>query len=170
MGGRVLSVSTWCGALLLSAPAATQVGSLWTPAEMLRMADVAVIADCGATRDGGHLEGRPGVRDAFPTIERETIFVVREVLKATEQDAVHVNVSIRLRHYGPDLERWRKAHPPAPGEPPPAVLGVGEPLRLEQGLRYILFLRRAARAAYEPLSGHTWPARSVHRFVPGDRP
>jgi hypothetical protein len=155
------------GVLLASAPQAdAQVGYLWTYDELLRKADLVVIAQCRSTRDTGNQLSHPGLT-LVPVVEMQTTFVVDAVVQSGDPNPVSVGSDLRLRHYRHDLERWRKEHPPDPGGLPRGLLNTGSTLVLEEKRSYLLFLIKSADGLYEPLSGHTFPTDSVYRLDNG---
>jgi hypothetical protein len=145
------------GAMLaaLPSPSDAQVGYLWTHAELLEKADVAVIAECVKTADTGRVRPHPGLTPALPVRELETTFRVSAILKGSFELGIGTDLLLRHYRYTADAERG-------------GLLNAGSWLSLKDGSSYLLFLRRNGDDSYEPLSGHTFPDDSVYRLDKAD--
>jgi len=87
---------------------------------------------------------------------------VQAVVKNAARRPLTISKELRLRHYSVDIDRWRDAHPPKPGEPPPGLVNTGSALHGRENRSYLLFLSSRSDGLYEPLSGHTFPTDSVY--------
>ena len=142
---------------------APQIGYLWSFDELTAKADLVVIAEHVGTADTGRRREHPDLRPAMPVAELESTFDVMTVFKPDVGATSGAIREVRLKHFRPDLEEWRRRKPPQPGFPPPGFVNTGLVLDFAgQRSPYLLFLRRGEAGSYEPVSGHTFPTDSVY--------
>ena len=67
---------------------------------------------------------------------------------------------VQLRHHRYDIEEWMRESGVAPGEPW-GYANAGTVLSPQLGGTYLLFLESVGDGEYVPLSGQTFPTRSV---------
>jgi hypothetical protein len=152
-------------------PAHAQIGYLWQFDELLAKADLVVIAEHVETNEAGRLTDHPALKPAtpadrqspLPAVQLTSDFTVLGVVKPEAPAAPSAGARIRLTHYRIDWDEWRRLNPPEPGMPPPGLVNTGSVLDFSRNPGpFLLFLTRGEDGGYEPLSGHTFPTRSVY--------
>ena len=141
--------------VLTSTFAYAQARHLWTFEELTSKADCVLIGEVVDTLEKGRTT-HPELKPAYPAVEFDTTLTVQTVLKPCEGSAV--GVTIHLKHYALDFAQISQD-----------VTSLGSLLSFSTRNTYLLFLKRTT-AAYEPVSGHTWPTMSVYQLVtPSER-
>lgn len=141
----------------LPGAARAQAGYLWTIEELRTRAELIVVAQWVATEDTGRQVDHPDLKPAMPMVEMRAEFKILTVLKKDPPPLSSASGDVlRLKHYRFDQERWQRDHPGVGLVNRGSVLQFGN----DRG-PYLLFLKRARDAEYEPVSGQTFPTDSV---------
>ena len=141
--------------------ASFQIGYLWTFEELTSKADLVVIAEPVRTEETGNRTEHPNVKPGLPVLELLTTLRVMAVLKADPRPGASGFAEVRLKHYQIDNDEWLRRNRSQASDSPGGLVNAAS---------YLLFLTRGAADSYEPLSGHTFPTKSVYRLREFVRP
>jgi hypothetical protein len=150
-------------------PAFAQIGYLWTPEELTAKADVVAVVEVVRTRDTGRTQSHPSLHPRLPVVEMEAELRVLALLKASVTSEATPD-TLRLMYFRPDIEQWQRENPSPPGTPPRGLVNGGSALQLTPSRTwYLAFLSRTPDGRYRPLSGHTFPTKSLLRLSESDQ-
>jgi hypothetical protein len=162
---------TFTVGVLLASLASFQIGYLWTFEELTSKADLVVIAEPVRTEETGNRTEHPNLKPGLPVLELLTTFRVMAVLKADSRPGVSGFADVRVKHYQIDNNEWLRRNRSQASDSPDGLVNAGSYLDFRTATGgYLLFLTRGAADRYEPVSGHTFPTKSVYRLQEFVRP